>query len=203
MLIGYARISTAEQDLALQRDALTEAGCEKMFTDKLSGARADRPGLSEALEYARSGDVIVVWRLDRLGRSLRDLLDLVHRLEDQKIGLMSLHENLDTTSSGGKLIFSIFGAIAEFERNLIRERTAAGLRAARARGRIGGRPRSLSEKDVAAARALLADPEITVSEVAERVGTSPATLYRHLPKGGRSALPHPSHVPDTVAKPSG
>jgi len=142
----------------------------------------------EALEFARKDDVIVVWRLDRLGRSLKDLLDLIHRLEDRGVGFRSLTESLDTTTSGGKLIFSIFGAIAEFERSLIIERTTAGLIAARARGRKGGRPRSLSKKDFAAAKALLADPLITVAEVAERLGTSPATLYRYLPRGGRSAL---------------
>jgi len=188
MLIGYCRISTADQDLSLQRDALKDAGCEKTFEDTMSGARADRPGLMNALEFARKGDAIVVWRLDRLGRSLKDLLELIHRLEETGVGFRSLTESLDTTTSGGKLIFSIFGAIAEFERSLIRERTTAGLIAARAQGRHGGRPRSLSEKDFAAAKAMLADPVITVAEVAERLGTSPATLYRYLPKGGRSAL---------------
>jgi len=142
----------------------------------------------EALEFARKGDVLVVWRLDRLGRSLKDLLDLIHRLEERGVGFKSLSETLDSTTSGGRLIFSIFGAVAEFERNLIKERTTAGLVAARARGRKGGRPRSLSKKDFAAAKALLADPLITVNEVAERLNTSAATLYRYLPKGGRSAL---------------
>jgi DNA invertase Pin-like site-specific DNA recombinase len=142
----------------------------------------------EALEFARKGDVVVVWKLDRLGRSLKDLLDLIHRLEARGVGFKSLTESLDTTTSGGKLIFAIFGALAEFERSLIRERTTAGLIAARARGRKGGRPRSLSKKDFAAAKALLADPLITVNEVAERLSTSAATLYRYLPKGGRSAL---------------
>jgi DNA invertase Pin-like site-specific DNA recombinase len=188
MLIGYCRISTADQDLALQGDALTEAGCEKIFEDMMSGARADRPGLMEAFEFARRDDVIVVWRLDRLGRSLKDLLDLIQQLEERGVGFKSLTEALDTTTSGGMLVFSIFGAVAEFERSLIRERTTAGLIAARARGRKGGRPRSLSKKDFAAAKALLADPVITVNEVAKRLGTSPATLYRYLPKGGRSAL---------------
>jgi DNA invertase Pin-like site-specific DNA recombinase len=188
MLIGYGRISTAYQDLALQRDALMKAGCEKIFTDTMSGSRADRPGLLDALEFARMGDVVVVWKLDRLGRSLKDLLDLIHRLEARGVGFKSLTEALDSTTSGGMLIFSIFGALAAFERCLIRERTTAGLIAARARGRKGGRPRSLSKKDYAAAKALLADPVITVAEVAERLGTSPATLYRYLPKGGRSAL---------------
>ena len=154
----------------------------------MSGARVDRPGLQEALEYVREGDVLVVWRLDRLGRSLKDLLELVHQLDERGIGLKSLTESLDTTTPSGRLIFQVFGAVAEFERNLIRERTTAGLRAARARGRKGGRPRSLSGKDVAAAKAMLADPDLTVAEICERLNTSPATLYRHLPKGGRSAL---------------
>ena len=188
MQIGYARISTADQDLTLQRDGLEKAGCERLFEDKITGAGTIRPGLMEALEFARKGDVLVVWRLDRLGRSLKDLLDLIQQLEEREIGLKSLNEALDTTTPGGKFIFAIFGAIAEFERSLIRERTVAGLIAARARGRKGGRPRSLSKKDYAAAKAMLADPVITVAEVAERLGTSPATLYRYLPKGGRSAL---------------
>ncbi len=188
MLIGYGRISTADQDLAMQRDALTKAGCEKIYTDTMSGVKANRPGLLEALEFARKGDVIVVWKLDRLGRSLKELLDIIHRLEEMGVGFRSLTETLDTTSSGGRLIFAIFGAVAEFERDLIRERTTAGLIAARAQGRKGGRPRSLTKKDIAAAKALLADPVITVAEVAERLGTSPATLYRYLPRGGRSAL---------------
>ncbi|NKC16686.1 MAG: helix-turn-helix domain-containing protein [Gammaproteobacteria bacterium] len=183
MLIGYARVSTADQDLALQ-----EAGCERVFTDGMSGARADRPGLSEALDFAREGDVIAIWRLDRLGRSLRDLLGLVQVLDERGVGLKSLTESLDTTAPGGRLIFQVFGAIAEFERNLIRERTTAALAAAGARGRRGGRPRSFTDQDVAAAKALLADPELTVAEVAERLGCSPATLYRYLPKGGRSSV---------------
>ena len=188
MLIGYARVSTTDQDLSLQLDALQAAGCEKILTDTKSGARTNRPGLHTALEFVRKGDVLVVWRLDRLGRSLRDLLDIAHQLDERGIGLRSLTESLDTSTPGGRLIFQVFGAIAEFERNLIRERTTAGLVAARARGRKGGRPRSLSEKDLAVAEAMLAKPEITVAEVAERLGTSPATLYRYLPRGGRSAL---------------
>ena len=141
MQIGYARVSTADQDLALQHDALSATGCEKVFDDTMSGARADRPGLHAALEHAREGDVLVVWRLDRLGRSLRDLLDLVHALGGRGIVLKSITESLDTTTPGGRLVFQVFGAIAEFERNLIKERTTAGLRAARSRGRKGGQPR--------------------------------------------------------------
>jgi len=139
MRIGYARVSTDDQHLELQTDALNQAGCEKSYEDRLSGARADRPGLREALKFARRGDTITVWRLDRLSRSLKDLIEMVAQLEERGIGLMSLQESIDTTSSSGKLIFHVFGALAEFERNLIRERTQAGLAAARARGRLGGR----------------------------------------------------------------
>ena len=181
-------MSTIDQDLSLQRDALHQAGCEKIYEDRMSGARSDRPGLLGALDFAREGDVVVVWKLDRLGRSLKELLDIIHRLEKAGVGFRSLTETLDTTNPGGRLIFSIFGAVAEFERDLIRERTTAGLIAARSLGRKGGRPRSLSEKDVAAAKAMLADSGITVAEVSERLSISPATLYRYLPKGGRSAL---------------
>src|SRR5512142_2032540 len=143
MLIGYARVSTMDQTLALQRDALTQAGCERIFTDTASGSRTDRPGLEEALAFARTGDTLVVWRLDRLGRSLRHLIDTVAVLQDRGIGLKSLQEQIDTTTSGGKLVFHVFGALAEFERDLIRERTQAGLLAARARGDRAGAPRRL------------------------------------------------------------
>lgn len=188
MLIGYARVSTEDQDLSLQIDALKKAGCERIFEDTASGAKSDRTSLIETLKFARQKDVIVVWRLDRLGRSLKDLLEIVHRLDATEVGLRSLTESLDTTTPGGRLIFHVFGAIAEFERSLIRERTMAGLHAAKKRGRTGGRPRSLSEKDIAVAKTLLSNPEITVADVCKQLRTSPATLYRHLPKGGRSAL---------------
>ena len=187
MLIGYARVSTEDQDLTLQIDALTKSGCERLFKEKASGAKFDRPGLHEALSFARKQDVIVVWRLDRLGRSLKDLLEIVHRLDESKVGLRSLTESLDTTTSGGRLIFHVFGAIAEFERNLIRERTMAGLQAAKKRGRTGGRPRSLSEKDLKLAKAMLGDPAVTVADVCETLRTSHATLYRYI-RGGRSTL---------------
>jgi len=139
MLIGYARVSTDDQNLDLQRDALQAVGCERVFEDMVSGARADRTGLVTLMSMLRAGDTVVIWRLDRLGRSLKNLIELVERLESAKVGLRSLQENIDTTSSGGKLVFHLFGALAEFERNLIRERTLAGLTAARARGRVGGR----------------------------------------------------------------
>lgn len=187
MQIGYCRVSTVDQNPDLQRDALSKAGCERIFEDRMSGAKKDRPGLQEALEFARPGDVIAVWRLDRLGRSLKDLLTIVADLEERGVGLRSLTEAIDTSSSGGRLIFSIFGAIGEFERNLIRERTLAGLDAARRRGRIGGRPKALSERDLIAAKAMLMDDGLTVADVAGRLGVSVPTLYRNLP-GGRSAL---------------
>lgn len=187
MLVGYARVSTQDQNPALQLDALTAAGCEKVFTEKASGAQRDRPELAAALSYMRAGDSLVVWKLDRLARSLPQLIETVATLEDQGIGFRSLTEAIDTTTAGGKLIFHIFGALAEFERSVIRERTRAGLKAARDRGRKGGRPPALSAADLAAAKALLRDPAITVDEVANRLKVSPATLYRHLP-GGRGGI---------------
>ncbi|MFD1913995.1 recombinase family protein [Halodurantibacterium flavum] len=187
MLVGYARVSTQDQNPALQLDALTAAGCEKVFTEKASGAQRDRPELAAALSYMRSGDSLVVWKLDRLARSLPQLIETVAQLEAKGIGFRSLTEAIDTTTAGGKLIFHIFGALAEFERSVIRERTRAGLKAARERGRKGGRPPALSAADLAAAKALLSDPAITVDEVAARLKVSPATLYRHLP-GGRAGI---------------
>lgn len=186
MLVGYARVSTQDQDVSLQLDALHGAGCEKVFTEKASGAQRERPRLQEALAYMREGDTLVVWKLDRLARSLRQLIETVEELGGRGIGLKSLTESIDTTTTGGRLIFHIFAALAEFERGVIRERTKAGLEAARARGRTGGRPPSLSEADIAAAKALLRDPDITVGEVAKRLNVVPSTLYRHIP-GGRSA----------------
>src|SRR5215211_1683828 len=145
MLIGYARVSTTDQTLALQQDALKAAGCEKIFTDTASGSRTDRPGLSEALDFARAGDTLVVWRLDRLGRSLAHLIQTIKDLQQRGVHFKSLQEQLDTGTSGGRLVFHVFGALAEFERDLIRERTHAGLAAARARGRLFGRPRALDQ----------------------------------------------------------
>ena len=191
MLVGYTRVSTQEQDLALQLDALKAAGCEKIFTEKASGAQRDRPALKAALDSMRTGDTLVVWKLDRLARSLKQLIETVEVLGEQGMGLKSVTEAIDTTTSGGKLIFHIFGSLAEFERLIIRERTLAGLAAARARGRTGGRPASLTEKDITAAKALLKDPGITVEEVARRLKVAPSTLYRHLP-GGRSAVKEPT-----------
>jgi DNA invertase Pin-like site-specific DNA recombinase len=181
MLVGYARVSTQDQKPELQLDALKAAGCEKLFVEKASGAQRDRPELKAALDYMRNGDTLVVWKLDRLARSMKQLIETVEHLEGQRIGFRSLTEAIDTTTAGGKLVFHIFGALAEFERTIIRERTRAGLDAARARGRKGGRPSKLKEDDLKAARAMLADKSITVEEVAKRLGVSLATLYRHLP----------------------
>jgi DNA invertase Pin-like site-specific DNA recombinase len=187
MLVGYARVSTHDQDLSLQLDALQAAGCDKIYTEKASGAQRDRPQLQAALDYMRDQDTLVVWKLDRLARSLKQLIDTVEALGERGIGLRSLTESLDTTTSGGKLVFHLFAALAEFERSVIRERTRSGLQAARRRGRLGGRPPALTGQDLTAAKALLRDPEITVAQAAKRLGVAPSTLYRHLP-GGRSAV---------------
>jgi DNA invertase Pin-like site-specific DNA recombinase len=148
MKIGYARVSTEDQNLHMQEDALRSAGCEEIFTDIASGSKAQRPGLEKALDYAREGDMIVVWKLDRLGRSIQHLIQTVTLLIEKKIFFKSLQENIDTGSSSGRLIFHIFGALAEFERDLIRERTHAGLKAARIRGRVGGRPAMLDSRQI-------------------------------------------------------
>ena len=183
MLVGYARISTTDQTLALQEDALKSSGCEKIFNDIASGVADDRPGLAEALAFLRNGDTLVVWKLDRLGRSLRHLIDTVNALSARSIGLRSLQESLDTTTPGGKLVFHVFGALAEFERELIVERTQAGLKAARARGRKGGRPGKIDAKKLAMAKTLMADPTNSVAEVCHSLQVSRATLYRSLGKG--------------------
>jgi DNA invertase Pin-like site-specific DNA recombinase len=181
MLIGYARVSTHDQTLNLQQDALEKAGCSKLFTDVVSGAKWERKGLQEALNFLRDGqDTLVVWRLDRLGRSLKDLIEQLTELNRRNIGFKSLTENIDTTTPGGKLIFHIFGALAEFERDLIQERTRAGLEAARARGQIGGRPKVLTEKKAAIARALYADKRNTINEICKTLNISRMTLYRYL-----------------------
>jgi DNA invertase Pin-like site-specific DNA recombinase len=188
MLIGYARVSTADQTLALQKDALKKIGCSKIFTDTASGAKAEQNGLEEALEYVREGDTLVVWRLDRLGRSLKHLIETISQLDTRKIGFKSLTENIDTTTSGGKLIFHIFGALAEFERNLIRERTNAGLQAARARGRLGGRPKAKAlntPKKITLAQSLYNDKNNTIDEICKTLNISRATLYRHIKTGGK------------------
>jgi DNA invertase Pin-like site-specific DNA recombinase len=184
MQIGYARVSGDDQNLDLQNDALKSAGCHKIYEDRMSGAKASRPGLQMAIEVAREGDVIVVWRLDRLGRSLTDLIELVNKLEKRGVGLSSLQEKLDTTSSGGRLVFHIFGALSEFERNLIRERTYAGLKAARARGRKGGRPKILDAKQQDLLRKLYRDKEHTIEEICRILKISKPTLYSYLEPSG-------------------
>ncbi len=180
MLIGYARVSKDEQNLNLQLDELKKTGCGKIFTDKVSGVKTARPGLDEALSYLRPGDSLVVWRLDRLGRSLKHLIDTITDLSNREIGFMSTQEKIDTTTSGGKLIFHIFGALAEFERNLIKERTQAGLEAARARGKRGGRPHSLTTKNAQMAQELYESKNHTIPEICKMLGISRATLYRHI-----------------------
>jgi DNA invertase Pin-like site-specific DNA recombinase len=182
MLIGYARVSTQDQTLDLQTDALTRAGCAKIFTDTTSGSKSERPGLQDAMNHLRAGDTLVVWRLDRLGRTLKHLIVLITDLSEQGIGFKSLQESIDTTTSGGKLIFHIFGALAEFEREIIKERTNAGLQAARARGRIGGRPtiQSRDPKKIALARKLYADQSMTVQEICASLHIGRSTLYRYL-----------------------
>jgi DNA invertase Pin-like site-specific DNA recombinase len=186
MLVGYARVSTQDQTLALQKDALEQAGCERLFTDTASGAKAERAGLEEALEYVRRGDTLVVWKLDRLGRSLRHLIETITRLHERGVGFKSVTEQIDTTTSGGKLIFHIFGALAEFERDIIRERTQAGLVAARARGRQGGRPKSAAladAKKVAMAQVLYRDKTNSIADICKTLRVSRATLYRYIQVG--------------------
>lgn len=183
MKIGYARVSTKEQEAYLQYDALNEAGCERVFEEKASGAQRDRPELKKAIEYLRPGDVLVVWKLDRLARSLRQLIETIEDLQERGIGFVSLTEGIDTTSAGGKLIFHIFGALAEFEREMIKERTVAGLNAAKARGRKLGRPAALTESQIKMARSMKAAGDHSNTEIAKQLGVSRATLYRYLQDG--------------------
>jgi DNA invertase Pin-like site-specific DNA recombinase len=179
MQVGYARVSTGEQDLALQLDALQRDECERTFQDTASGAASSRPQLDACLDHLRAGDTLVVWRLDRLGRSLRHLIDVVAELERREVGFRSLSEGIDTTTAAGRMTFHVFGALAEFERDLIRERTMAGLKAARARGRRGGRPATMTDDKLAAALAMR-DQKRPMHAIAVALGVSRATLYRHL-----------------------
>jgi len=190
-LLGYARVSTLEQDPALQHDALAAADCVRVFTDQASGALDERVELARVLDHARAGDTVVVWRLDRLGRSLRHLVDTITELEHRGVGFRSLSESIDTTTPGGKLVFHIFAALAEFERDLIRERTRAGLEAARARGRNGGRPSVMTAEKLRVARELYEAREHTTAQIARVLGVSRATLYRHL----APAAPRPNTSP--------
>lgn len=178
-LLGYARVSTPDQNLQLQIDALNTAGCYRVFADKISGVKTARPELDRLMDYLRPGDTLVVWKLDRLGRSLIHLMDTVQTLADRGIGFKSLTENIDTTTPGGKLLFHLFGALAEFERDLIRERTMAGLAAARAQGRFGGRRKSLTARQVSVLFSMH-DSGSAIAAIAETLGTSRATVYREL-----------------------
>ncbi len=183
MLIGYARVSTTEQILDLQKDALENIGCSKIFTDIISSAKPERPGLRDALTYARAKDTLVVWRLDRLGRSLKELIEIIKGLNNRQVEFQSITENIDTTTPGGKLIFHMFGALAEFERDIIRERTKAGLQAARARGRIGGKPKAQTlntQKKVALAQSLYDDKTNSIDDICKTLNISRATLYRYI-----------------------
>lgn len=182
-LIGYARVSTPDQKLSLQNDALERAGCDRIFDDHASGARADRPGLAEAFAYLRDGDTLVVWKLDRLGRSMSHLIDKISELAARGIGFRSLTENIDTTTPGGMLVFNIFGSLAQFERDLIRERTQAGLRAARERGKKGGRRPVVTPDKLRKARAHIASG-LTVREAAARLKIGKTALYKALEQNG-------------------
>jgi DNA invertase Pin-like site-specific DNA recombinase len=178
MRIGYARVSTEDQTLDLQKDALKRAKCREVYEDQATGKNTARPHLEACLKSLREGDTLVVWRLDRLGRNLADLVRLVGELEQRQVNFESLTEKIETKSPAGRLVFHVFAALAEFERNLIRERTFAGLKAARARGRKGGRPAKLSAKEIKSIRALLKTRDISVSEIAARFGVARSTLYR-------------------------
>ena len=180
MLVGYARVSTEYQNLQSQLDELKEKGCEKIFTDIESGAKDNRNGLREALNFLRKGDLLVVWKLDRLGRTTKQLIEIINDLNNKNIGFLSLHENIDTTNSGGKLIFHIFASLAEFERDIIRERTNAGLRSARSRGRVGGRPRAMDEKKIIMAKALYSNENTSINDICKTFKISRATFYRYI-----------------------
>ena len=183
MKFCYARVSTKDQHLELQLDALIKAGCEKIYQDIASGARTERPALNEVINKLRAGDVLVIWKLDRLGRSLNHLIGLVNELMERQIGLQSLHDPIDTTTAQGRLSFNLFASLAEFERDLIRERTQAGLSAARARGRNGGRPKGIPQKAEAtacAAETLYKEGRLTVNEISEKLGIAKSTLYTYL-----------------------
>jgi len=180
MLIGYGRVSTSDQNLDLQIDALNKEGCDEIFTDVASGAKTEREGLTKSLNYIRKGDILVVWKLDRLGRSIQHLIQTVQDLETNGIGFRSLQENIDTQTSSGILIFHVFGALAEFERNLIRERTMAGLKAARARGRVGGRPKALKDSQIENMKKLYQDRNTSINEICDLFRISRTTLYKYI-----------------------
>ena len=188
MLIGYARVSTGDQNHDLQHDALRAAGCDRIWTETASGARTDRPQLTALLDAARAGDTLVVWRLDRLGRSLQHLIKVAEDLKQREIALRSLTEGIDTTTTAGRFVYSLLGALAQMEREVLVERTQAGLAAAAARGRKGGRPRALDDGKVRAAQAMLAAGTLSGAEIAKQLGIAPSTLYRTIPGGRRAVM---------------
>jgi len=183
MFIGYCRVSTSDQNLSLQKDELKKFGCSKIYEDIASGAKSARVGLEAAIDFAREGDTLVIWKLDRLGRSLRDLIEIVNRLEKSGVSFVCITQNIDTRTPGGKLFFHIFGALAEYERELIRERTKAGLTAARARGRKGGRKPAMNEEQIEQARAMMDNPKLKIKSIIKTLGVSKATLYKYVPMG--------------------
>ena len=178
-LVGYARVSTLDQNPEMQEDALRDAGCSKIFLDKISGASKDRPGLESCFDYLRAGDCLLIWRLDRLARSLSHLLEIIDSLKMLDVHFRSLNEGIDTSSANGRLIFQIFGALAEFERNLLIERTRAGLKSARARGRVGGRPKALTQAQVEKGRALYSGTSLSIGEICEELGISRSSFYNY------------------------
>ena len=193
MKIGYARVSTKEQSFDLQLDSLKKAGCERIYTETVSGSRAERQVLNDLMQNIRTGDVLIIWKLDRLGRSLKHLIELVNVLLEKNVGLKSLNDPIDTTTAQGRLVFNIFASLAEFERELIRERTQAGLTAARARGKLGGRPKGLSKEAEAksyAAAALYRERELSVQRIADELGIAKSTLYSYLRHRGVEVTPH-------------
>jgi DNA invertase Pin-like site-specific DNA recombinase len=192
--VGYARVSTEDQNVDLQTDALNVVGCVRVFTDVASGAVAERPELAAALDYVRAGDTLVVWRLDRLGRSLRHLVETVLMLQERGVGFRSISESIDTTTATGRLVFHVFCALAEFEKDLLRERTQAGLAAARARGRVGGRKPVLTPQKAALVRRLYGEREHTVAEIAKVIGVSRATVYRCVAERAHSRIERPGEV---------
>ncbi len=187
MKIGYARVSTKDQNLNLQMDDLKKAGCEKIFKEKITGATKERPQLQKMIEQVREGDVVYIWKLDRLGRSLKDLITLVNEIKEKGAGLKSLNDPIDTTTPQGKLTFHLFAALSEFERDIIRERTFAGLASARARGRVGGRPKGLSSKaehTAIIAEKLYQDRELSIKNICEQLSISKMTFYNYLKHRG-------------------
>ena len=189
MLIGYARVSTPDQNLDLQIDALKKADCEKICSDRISGVKAERPGLSKALDTLRAGDILVIWRLDRLGRSLKDLIQIAETLKERSIGLRSLQEGIDTTNSSGQLMFNLLSVLAEFERNLIRERSKAGLEAARARGRLGGRPKALDRNQQELAVKLYSERQHSINQICKMMSISRPTLYKYVAAAQNTPCP--------------